>query len=55
MFFLFKTRSRILWIILAILLGLSRIWAGVHYPADVIDGAAISILFALQFTKSYPS
>ncbi|MYL43638.1 undecaprenyl-diphosphatase [Virgibacillus salexigens] len=53
-FFLFKKRSRIFWIMIAILVGLSRIWAGVHYPADVIVGAAISILVAILVYKVVP-
>ncbi|WP_368855431.1 phosphatase PAP2 family protein [Virgibacillus salexigens] len=52
--FLLKKRSRIFWIIIAIFVGLSRIWAGVHYPADVIVGAAISILVADFVYKVVP-
>ncbi|RNB61155.1 undecaprenyl-diphosphatase [Brevibacillus gelatini] len=42
-FWLFKRKAGILWMLLAVCVGLSRIWVGVHYPADVIAGALISI------------
>lgn len=42
------------WILLAVLVGVSRIWVGVHYPLDVIVGAFISIFSAITiyFTVS---
>ncbi|QRG70259.1 undecaprenyl-diphosphatase [Brevibacillus choshinensis] len=46
-FWLFKKRSGIFWMLLALCMGISRIWVGVHYPADVIVGALISIGSAL--------
>ncbi|GAA0607416.1 undecaprenyl-diphosphatase [Virgibacillus siamensis] len=54
MFYLYCKRSGILWILLASLVGLSRIWAGVHYPADVIAGAAIGIFIALAVYMLVP-
>ena len=33
-------------LILAALMGLSRIWVGVHYPLDILGGAAIGIATA---------
>ncbi|CAH0313974.1 undecaprenyl-diphosphatase [Peribacillus simplex] len=45
-FWLFKRGWGILWVILAVLVGISRIWIGVHYPADVLVGAIISIVSA---------
>ncbi|WP_077329625.1 undecaprenyl-diphosphatase [Virgibacillus siamensis] len=47
MFFLFYKRSGVLWLLLASIVGLSRIWAGVHYPGDVLTGALIGIAAAL--------
>lgn len=46
-FFLFKKKGGFLWMLLALCVGISRIWVGVHYPADVIVGALISIGSAL--------
>ena len=32
---------------IAIIVGVTRVLAGVHYPTDVIGGAVISILFGV--------
>jgi len=45
-FWLFKRGWSILCILLAILVGISRIWVGVHYPFDVIAGILISFATA---------
>ncbi|MFE4145190.1 undecaprenyl-diphosphatase [Peribacillus sp. YIM B13472] len=50
-FWLFKRGWGILWVILAVLVGISRIWIGVHYPADVLVGAIISIVSATSVYK----
>jgi undecaprenyl-diphosphatase len=50
-FWLFKRGWGLLWGILAVLVGISRIWVGVHYPADVLVGAIISIVSAMIVYK----
>ncbi|MGG1662974.1 undecaprenyl-diphosphatase [Brevibacillus sp. NRS-1366] len=53
-YWLFKKKDGFLWMILAICVGISRIWVGVHYPADVIVGALISIGSALTIYLIVP-
>ena len=51
-FFLFqKSAYRFLWIVFAALVSLSRIWVGVHYPADVLVGILVSIIASLIIYK----
>lgn len=50
-FWLFKRGWGFLWGILAVLVGISRIWVGVHYPADVLVGAIISTVSAMIVYK----
>lgn len=40
-FWLFKRKFHYYWVVLAFVVGLSRIWVGVHYPADVAAAALI--------------
>lgn len=54
-FLLFKKRGGFLWIILAISVGFSRIWVGVHYPADVAVGALFSIAAAVVVYVTVPN
>jgi len=42
-----KAKGKFLYIILALLMGISRIWVGVHYPSDVLAGILIGTLTAL--------
>ncbi|ASB88572.1 undecaprenyl-diphosphatase [Bacillus sonorensis] len=45
--FLFHKKTGWLWLVLALAVGISRIWAGVHYPFDVAAGALLGMLTAL--------
>lgn len=45
-FWLFKRGWSVLWVLLAGLVGVSRIWVGVHYPFDVLVGIFISLAAA---------
>ncbi|WP_423363052.1 undecaprenyl-diphosphatase [Mycoplasma sp. P36-A1] len=47
-FFMFsKSKYKFLYVLLAILGGISRIWVGVHYPIDVIVAAVIGTMCAI--------
>lgn len=46
-FWLMRKKEGWLWLVLAIFVGLSRVWVGVHYPVDVITGALLGIVSAL--------
>jgi len=50
--FLFSKKIGICFLIAALLIGLSRIYVGVHYPLDVIIGAIIGCLSALIIKSS---
>ena len=39
--------------VLAVLMGLSRLYVGVHYPSDVLVGAVIGTLCAWAAWKLY--
>ncbi|WP_079505263.1 undecaprenyl-diphosphatase [Mesobacillus jeotgali] len=45
-FWLFKRKHTYLWILLAAIVGISRIWVGVHYPADIAVGAILGTVCA---------
>lgn len=54
-FWLFKRKHTYLWILLAVLVGFSRIWAGVHYPADILVGAILGSAFAYLGYRLIPT
>ena len=45
--------ERIFVVVLAVLMGLSRLYVGVHYPTDVLVGAVIGALCAWVAWKAY--
>ncbi len=50
----FKSKWSFLFLILAALVGISRIYVGVHYPLDILGGFIVGILamlFAIIFVK----
>lgn len=53
-FWLFRRGWSFLWVLLAVIVGLSRIWVGVHYPGDVLVGAVCSIISALVSYRIVP-
>lgn len=46
-FWLMRKKEGWLWLVLAVFVGLSRVWVGVHYPVDVITGALFGFISAL--------
>ncbi|HWO96100.1 MAG TPA: undecaprenyl-diphosphatase [Bacillus sp. (in: firmicutes)] len=46
-FWLFRKKNGFLWMMLAFSVALSRIWVGVHYPADIAAGAIIGMISAV--------
>lgn len=53
-FWLFKRTWGWIWMVIAFVVGISRIWVGVHYPADVAVGILISMISALIAYKAVP-
>ena len=45
--------GRIAAVVLAVLMGLSRLYVGVHYPSDVLAGAVIGALCAWAAWRAY--
>ncbi|NOU92387.1 phosphatase PAP2 family protein [Paenibacillus sp. LMG 31456] len=44
---LWRRKGGTVWIVLAALIGFSRIWSGIHYPIDIVGGAIIGGLIAV--------
>ena len=53
-FWVFRGPRGFIWILLALLVGISRIWVGVHYPADIMVGIIISICTAFIIIRVVP-
>ncbi len=51
---LFRKRFWYLWVALALLLSISRIYVGVHYPIDILVGALLGIGAAILVYKIIP-
>lgn len=65
-YILFKNSLRYAFVIVALLVGFSRVYVGVHYPSDVIVGALIGTVLSISvvglynftspsLTRKYPS
>jgi len=44
-------KFRYIWLVIAVLIGFSRLYVGVHYLSDVIGGALIGWFFGILFKK----
>jgi undecaprenyl-diphosphatase len=51
---LFRRRFWYLWASLALLLSISRIYVGVHYPVDILVGAVLGIVASILVHKIIP-
>lgn len=45
--YLYNKRLGVVFYIMALLVGLGRIWANVHYPMDIAGGAILGVMAAL--------
>lgn len=51
--FLIDRRAGIFFSIIAILIGISRIVIGVHYPIDILGGLIVGLVISLIFTEIF--
>jgi undecaprenyl-diphosphatase len=52
--FLFNRKAGLAMYVLAFLLGFSRVCGGVHYPSDIVGGAAVGVAAAYFVVKKLP-
>ncbi|MEW6162959.1 MAG: glycosyltransferase family 39 protein [Nitrospirota bacterium] len=52
-FILFKNKMRYAFVIVALLVGFSRAYVGVHYPSDVLVGALMGVALAISVIGLY--
>jgi undecaprenyl-diphosphatase len=52
--FLFNRKAGLAMYVLAFLLGFSRVCGGVHYPSDILGGAAVGVAAAYLVVKKLP-
>jgi len=52
-YILIESRMRFAFVAVALLVGFSRIYVGVHYPSDVVVGALLGILLSLSVLRIY--
>ena len=51
--FLINKKAGFVFLLIAILIGLSRIVIGVHYPIDILGGFAVGFIISLIFTEIF--
>ena len=53
LYMLLKNRMRYAFVAIAILVGFSRVYVGVHYPSDTIAGALLGVMLGISVVQFY--